>query len=142
MNTYESDFYGWTQEQAKLLKDKKLDAIDVANLIEEIESMGRSEKRALQSSLGRLMQHLLKWQYQPNFQSKSWQLTIKNQRREVTQNVKDNPSLKGTLNETIERAYENAVGWAALETGLDESVFPKTCPWSFDDVINNDFLPR
>jgi hypothetical protein len=104
--------------------------------------MGRSEKRALQSSLGRLMQHLLKWKYQPNFQSKSWQLTIKNQRREVTQNLKDNPSLKGTLNETIERAYESAVGWAALETGLDESVFPERCPWSFDDVINNDFLPK
>lgn len=142
MNTYDSDFYSWTQEQASLLKARKLDAIDLANLIEEIESMGRSEKRALQSSLGRLMQHLLKWKFQPNFQSKSWQLTIKNQRREVIQNLKDNPSLKGSLDETIARAYENAVGWAALETGLDENVFPESCPWVFDDLIDPAFLPQ
>jgi hypothetical protein len=76
MATYETDFYGWTQQQAHLLKTGCLSSLDVANLIEEIETMGRSEKRELDSRLMVLLVHLLKWKYQPKRRGRSWELTI------------------------------------------------------------------
>ena len=139
--TYESDFYGWAMEQANLLKSGRVGEADIANLVEEIESMGRSEKRALESALGRLLQHLLKWHYQPVLRSRSWELTIKNQRRELKKTLRDNPSLNSKLDDILVDAYETAKGWTEAETGLPESSFPESCPWLFEDVVRTDFLP-
>jgi len=88
MISYEQDFYGWTQEQAALLRAGRLTDLDIENLIEEVETMGRSEKRELESRLTVLLLHLLKWKYQPNRRGRSWNLTIKGHRQCVTsQNI-------------------------------------------------------
>ena len=138
---YHQDFYGWTQEQARLLKEGRINEIDLENLLEEIESMGKSEKRELESRLEILLMHLLKWLYQPNFQGKSWELTIREQRAKTIRHLKENPSLKAKLVESFGFAYEDARMWAARETGLSLDIFPESCPWSFEQVIDPGFFP-
>lgn len=142
MSHYETDFYTWTQEQSALLKAGQFSELDLDNLVEEIESMGRSEKRALESRLTVLLQHLLKWQYQPVRRGRSWQLTIKIQRMEFLKVLRDNPGLKPGLDQVLVDAYVSAVIKAAQETGLDESVFPEHCPWELADIIRQDFFPE
>ena len=142
MSHYETDFYTWTQEQSALLKAGQFSELDLDNLVEEIESMGRSEKRALESRLTVLLQHLLKWQYQPVRRGRSWQLTIKIQRMEFLKVLRDNPGLKPGLEQVLVDAYVSAVIKAAQETGLDESIFPEHCPWELADIIHQDFFPE
>ena len=141
MNHYETDFYTWTQEQSALLKAGQFSELDLDNLVEEIESMGRSEKRALESRLTVLLQHLLKWQYQPVRRGRSWQLTIKIQRIEFLKVLRDNLGLKNGLEQLLVDAYLSAVIRASQETGLDENVFPEHCPWAMADIIRQDFYP-
>lgn len=137
---YESDFYGWTKQQANLLKNRKIAEIDWDNLAEEIEDMGRSEKRQLETRLEVLIMHLLKWQFQPNMRSRSWQLTIKEQRLRLDKLLKENPSLKSSLVDVRGKIYPLAVISAEKETGLDS--FPETCPYELIDVLAADFLPE
>ena len=141
MINYEQDFYGWTQEQAALLKAGQLNALDITNLIEEIETMGRSEKRELQSRLMVLLVHLLKWKYQPARRGRSWQLTIEGQRENCFDVLEDNPSLKSKLDAILARAYSNARITASEETGLDKNDFPVTCPWVYDQIIDSSYYP-
>jgi hypothetical protein len=95
--THKSDFYAWTQEQAHLLKTGQLYQIDRHNIAEELQDMGRSEKRQLESRLEILIVHLLKWQFQPSLRSRSWQLTIKEQRLRLELLMQENPSLRSHL---------------------------------------------
>ena len=139
---YQEDFYAWTQEQAQLLRSQQLAKIDFANLIDEIESMGKSEKRALKSRLSVLLMHLLKWQFQSSFQSTSWQLTLRTQRRAIKDLLADNSSLRHWLVETMHDAYEQAKDDAALETGLNSRVFPDECLWSIEQVLDINYLPN
>ena len=139
--TYDTDFYTWTQTQADLLKTRQFADIDLENIIEEIESMGRSEKRELESRLTVLLQHLLKWQYQPMRRGKSWELTIKGQRLRFLKVLRDNPSLKSKLDGCLLDAYQDAIVEAAKETGFDEETFPAVCPWGWDDIVRADFYP-
>lgn len=138
---YDQDFYAWANEQAALLRAGKLSAADIQNIAEEIESMGRTEKRELVNRLTVLLLHLLKWQYQPLLQGPSWQVTIRNQRFDITDHLSDNPSLKSLVAESMARAYRKATGEAGLETGLPERTFPTECPWPFGQVMNPDFWP-
>jgi hypothetical protein len=138
---YETDFYAWANEQAALLRSGKLSLADIENIAEEIESMGKTEKRELLSRLKVLLMHLLKWQFQPVGRSVSWQLTIKEQRREVVRHLADNPSLKGRLAETMADAYGDAIIAAARETSLPEDTFPTECPWSFEQITDPAFWP-
>lgn len=140
--TYENDFYGWTVEQANALRSGRLSELDIQNLIEEIETMGRSEKRALDSRLTVLLAHLLKWQYQPIRRGKSWQLTIEGQRISFFDVLNDNPSLKPQLDAILSHAYSKARIEAAKETGLDKSTFPAQCPWSLSQVVDDAFWPE
>lgn len=140
-NLYETDFYAWANEQAALLRAGKLDAADIEHIAEEIESMGKTEKRELISRLKVLFMHLLKWQFQPVGRSVSWQLTIKEQRREVARHLADNPSLKARLPETMADAYGDAIIAAARETSLPENTFPAECLWSFEQIMDPDFWP-
>ncbi len=142
MIDYNSDFYGWTLEQVALLKRGQLQDIDLENLIEELEAMGRSEKRALESRLIVLLTHLLKWQYQPARRGKSWELTIKGQRANCLDVLEDNPSLKNKLGELFVRAYNRAKIEAAKETGLDEDHFPTECPYSITQLFDNNYYPN
>lgn len=138
---YEDDFYGWTQEQAAMLRAGKLDKLDIENLLEEVETMGRSEHRTLISCLRILLAHLLKWKYQPKRRNRSWKLTIINQRDAVPDYLAASPSLKHKLEEHIELAYRKAIILAVGETDLNKNTFPKTCPWTFEQIIDNDFYP-
>ncbi|TWH76256.1 uncharacterized protein DUF29 [Azomonas agilis] len=134
--SYDSDFYGWTQEQADLLRSGRLTELDIQNLLEEIEAMGRSERRELESRLQVLFMHLLKWEHQPSHRGKSWQLTIEEQRRKVSRVLSDNPSLKSKLPELMASAYGDAVIGAERETGLERSVFPTSCPWTLEQALS------
>jgi len=141
MIDYQKDFYGWTQEQAALLKAGRLDELDVSNLAEELEAMGRSEKRELEHRLIVLLIHLLKWRYQPSRRGNSWRLTIEEQRLEVFDVLSDNPGLKPRLDELFHSAYKKARLRAANETGLDKTDFPSTCPWSIAGVLDDEYWP-
>ncbi|MGB8843229.1 MAG: DUF29 domain-containing protein [Aliidongia sp.] len=138
---YDRDFYAWANEQAALLRAGKLSAADIENIAEEIESMGRTEKRELVNRLTVLLLHLLKWQYQPILQGPSWQVSIRNQRFDIIDHLADNPSLKSAVVEAMTRAYREAIGEAGLATGLPERTFPTECPWSFDRIMDAAFWP-
>ncbi len=144
LNLYDTDFYAWTQEQATLIKNKEFNKLDIENLFEEIESMGKHEKRELTSRLKVLLIHLLKWKYQPTKRTTSWELTIKEQRRELKSHLEENPSLKNveTFNERLTDAYDIAILKAANETGLSENAFPHHCEWSLDQILSSEFYPN
>ncbi len=94
---YEMDFYAWTLEQAKLLKEGDFQKLDIINLVEEVESLGKQQRQELRNRLGILMGHWLKWEYQPEQRRKSWRATIREQSREIMGLLQDNPSLKPYL---------------------------------------------
>ena len=136
---YEIDFYAWTQKQAEWLRNKNIDSLDWENIAEEIESMGRSEKRQLKNRLKVLIMHLLKWQFQPNLRSRSWELTIKEQRLQLEELLSENPSLKSSLEDIKEKAYPLAIIAAEKATGL--SIFPEICPYTIENILSSEFLP-
>ena len=138
---YDQDFYAWANEQAGLLRAGKLSEADIAHIAEEIESMGKTEKRELVSRLAVLLLHLLKWQFQPRRRGSGWEATIRLQRRDLGRHLADNPSLKIKLPEAISDAYGNAIIAAGDETGLSEATFPSACPWSFEQIMAEDFWP-
>jgi len=139
---YETDFYGWTQAQADTLKAGSFASLDLKNLIEEIESMGRSEQREMESRLETLLTHLLKWKFQPKRKGTSWELTIKEQRNRLADHLAKNPSLKSKIQESLTGAYRYAIYGASRETKLPESTFPARCPWTFEQVSAPDFWPE
>ncbi|EPC4577175.1 DUF29 domain-containing protein [Klebsiella variicola] len=139
---YDTDYYGWTQEQAELLRNGRLSELDTQNLLEELEAMGRSERRELESRLEKLFMHLLKWQYQSDRQTRSWKLTIEEQRRKAVRVLTENPSLKHRIPEIIADAYGDAVISTERETNIRRTVFPATCPWSFEQALDDTFWPE
>ena len=138
---YDRDFYEWTQKNAQLLREGRLSEIDIDNLIEELETMGRSEKRAFVNHLAVLIAHLLKWERQPVLQSKSWKYTIREQRAQVADILDDNPSFKHSLDELLLKAYGKAIVRVVKETGLDEETFPATCPYELEKIMDTTFFP-
>ena len=136
---YERDFYSWLMEQARHLREGRFDALDRDNLAEEIEALGREQFNKLVSALRVLMLHMLKWDHQPAMRSRSWVLSIEEQRLEIADVLADNPGLKPRIAEAVARAYRRARIEAAKETDLDEGVFPTTCPYSFDDIRSRMF---
>jgi hypothetical protein len=139
---YDRDFYAWANEQAALLRAGRLTEADIENIAEEIESIGRGEKRELINLLAVLLTHLLKWQYQPAFRGNSWRLTIEEQRYRMDDHLGDNPSLKSQLDQALRTAYRSAANEASIETGLARSSFPAECPYSYEQVMNPDFWPE
>jgi len=138
---YETDFYAWLQDQASVLRVGSFANLDVDNLIEEIDSMGKSHKRALESRLEILLMHLLKWQFQPKMRTPSWRSTIRVQRNQLGKLIRDNPSLKSRVPDVFDDAYTFAVDLAETETGLEKSTFPALCPWTFGQAMDSDFWP-
>ena len=138
---YEEDVYTWAMRNAELIRQGRFDEIDVDHVAEEIESVGKSERRELENRLIVLLSHLLKWQYQPERRGRSWLATIKEQRRRVSSVLKTNPSLRPFLDEIIDEAYASARLVAVREAGLDETIFPEVCPFSFEDILNDEFWP-
>lgn len=141
-NLYEQDFLSWIEAQAQALKDRQVAALDWDNLVEEIESMGRSQRNELKSRLRVLLMHLIKWHWQPEKRSTSWQLTIKEQRLSLRDLLEMSPSLRLSLPVLLPKAWQDASSSAALETGLKESTFSEICPWSVEDVLLDGWLPE
>jgi hypothetical protein len=132
---YERDLYAWAMRNAALLRAGRWGEIDRMNIAEELESMGRSERRALGSRLAVLLMHLLKWRYQPERRGRSWRATIQEQQRQVARLLGDNPSLRPELPTLMADAYIDAVLMAIAETGLDEATFPATCSFELEQIM-------
>jgi Domain of unknown function DUF29 len=137
---YDRDFSLWIDTTVEQLKHKNLDNIDWENLIEEIESLGKSEKNALKSNLRILLMHLLKWEYQQDRRSNSWSYTITEHNIRIDNAFQDSPSLKSYFADIFDNCYQDARKLAAKETGLDINIFPVSCPFSQEDVLNSDRL--
>ena len=140
---YDTDFYSWTQRQAELIRAGRLSELDLENILEEIESMGRSDYRAIESRLTLLFMHLLKWQFQPEKRQTghSWERTIKEQRKQISRILRKNPGLKSTIPEMLPVAYQDAIEDAHDETGLPVSTFPNECPWTYEQAMDSGFWP-
>jgi len=139
---YEEDFYGWAMTNAELLKKKKFSEVDMENIIEEIESMGRSEKNQLTNRLSVLIAYLLKWELQPDFRGRSWHGTIREQRKQAQILLEENPSLKGKLPEILNNAYDLAISQIEKETPIDLKILPNKCPYAFEQCIDSNFYPE
>lgn len=138
---YDLDFHAWATEQAALLRTGRLSDIDAAHIAEEIEALGRSERHELRSRLSVLLLHLLKWSHQPDLRGRSWELTIKEQRRQLARHLKDNPSLKPLTDEAMADAYGDAVLRAELEMNLLRDMLPWSCPYGFEQAMDEAFWP-
>jgi hypothetical protein len=151
-NLYDKDFLAWIEATAQLLKQGKLSELDIENLIEEVEDLAKSEKRQLKNRLRVLLMHLLKWQHQPDFRSypetdnnwiqSSWSRTIIEQRDSIKDLLSDSPSLYNYLSENLAESYSKARSNAARETHLEISVFPKDCPYTESEILNEEFWPN
>ena len=138
---YELDFHAWANEQAGLLRAGRLSDIDASHIAEEIEASARSERRELINRLSVLLLHLLKWSYQPDLRGRSWELTIKEQRRQLDRHLNKNPSLKPWIDEAMADAYGDAVLRAELEMNLLRDMLPWSCPYRFEQVMDEAFWP-
>lgn len=139
---YEQDYYLWLETTAKFLQEGKLSALDTANLLEEIEDMGRSEKRAVYSNLKILLMHLLKYKYQPEQRSNSWVASIVEHRQRLKKAFKESPSLQPYFEEIFNECYQDAKELAAAETGLAIDKFPLKNPFNSEDVLSLGYLPE
>jgi hypothetical protein len=136
---YDEDFLAWADRQAALLRAGDVGALDLAHLAEEIEGLGANERRELRRRLARLLQHLLKWTYQPELRSRSWATTIRAQRDEIAAMLEDSPSLRASLPNLLPRAFATGRTWAEAETGLLN--LPGVSPWSIAQALAADYLP-
>ena len=143
MNTqnYTEDFHAWALQNAQLLREGRLDDIDIDNIAEELEDMGGSKERELESRLGVLLAHLLKWVYQPERRGNSWQATIEEQRRRIERLLRKNPSLHSKLAECFCDAYGDARLIAVRETGFNKNSFPSDCPFTLVQTLDDAYWP-
>ncbi len=132
---YDRDFYAWTQRQAALIRDGDIAAVDLPNVLEEIETSGRNEVSELRSRRTVLATHLLKQMFQPARAGRSWRTTNLNQRIAIARHMKDNPSLNSKADDIFAEAYADARLIAASETGLPETTFPVEPPFDRDQAV-------
>ncbi|MBK1700589.1 DUF29 domain-containing protein [Thiococcus pfennigii] len=139
---YEDDVVAWADQQARFLRERRFDELDIEHLAEEIEDVGKSEQRELASRMSLLLADLLTWQHQPGWRGASWRITIRNQRRGVARRLDETPSLRPKLDDPDWWAavWDDATARAAQETGLSE--FPEVCPWPASDVLDQEWLPE
>ena len=142
-NSYEADIIGWAQEQARLLRARRFDSLDIEHIAEEIEDVGKSEQRELESRMALLLAHLLKWQHQPERRGSSWEASIRHQRQRIGRRLERTPSLKGCLidSEWWADAWGDARAESAKETGMGFDQFPEACPWTSIEILSPDFWP-
>ncbi len=142
---YERDYYGWVEHNVNSIREGRLDDVDWMNVAEELEDMGKSEKRALRSQLARFLTHLLKWSHQiqrRRSSEHSWRATIEHARDTVLELLDENPSLKPLLRELFLAAYRDALAQVVSETNLPKERFPEQCPWSFAQALDHGFWPE
>ena len=141
LSLYDTDFFAWSQEQAELLRSGRAEVADLAVIADEIESMGKSQRRAIVSRLAILILHLLKWERQPALRGASWRLSTANARDALADLFEDNHSLRAQGDALVVSAYRYARRQAAAETGLPETAFPPACPWDLGSLLDEDFWP-
>ncbi|NJL88595.1 MAG: DUF29 domain-containing protein [Coleofasciculaceae cyanobacterium SM2_1_6] len=139
--SYDRDFMLWIETTVQLLKEQRFAEVDLENLIEEVEDMGRSNKSALRNNLIVVLLHLLKWKYQPKKRTNSWKFSIREHRRRLEEDFEDSPSLQNYYREVFTKCYANARKLAADETGLALDIFPVESPLSPEEVLDAEFLP-
>lgn len=138
---YETDFYAWTQEQVSFLRDRQWSQIDLHNLIDEVESLGKQQRQELRNRLSVLLGHLLKWEYHPWGRTRNLLATIRLQRRDMLRLLQDSPSLELVLADALKEAYENGKDLARSETILFQKPVPLKCPYSLSEVLDSRFYP-
>ena len=143
MQRYESDVVAWANEQAAFIRTGRFDLLDLEHIADEIEDVGKSELRELESRMAVLLAHLLKWHYQPTHRGSSWECTINDQRTMISRRLNRMSSLKPYLRdeEFWQEAWADGRRIAENETGI-LNTFPKSCPWPVDKVLDFDFLPE
>jgi hypothetical protein len=141
MPAYEEDFYAWTFEQARFLRERRFDLLDIEHLADEIEDIAKGEVRELTKEISALLAYLIRWHFLPDERTISWSVTIEVVRLQVAEVLEESPSLRPWLDEplTIQSAWANAL--AQLLTDSEQNPFPNACPWAIDDVLSDDWLP-
>ncbi len=139
---YDEDFVAWSSEQAALLRAGRWAELDIDHIAEEIESLGRSDRRALASHVQVVLLHLLKWQFQPSLRGSSWRQSIRNGRIRIAKLVKESPSLRRELPGFVTDEYQAARADAADETGLPLTAFPQDCPYTVEQILDPEFVPE
>jgi len=139
--SYKQDFYAWLLKSAELIRQRRFSELDVEDVAEELEGMARSDKRQLINRFAVLLAHLLKWQHQPEKRAKSWERSIKEQRKRIHLLLQDSPSLRYEIEDKISDAYEIAILTAANETGIDELSLPESCEYSLEEILDQNFYP-
>ena len=139
---YEDDFAAWAFEQAELLRQKRFTEVDLPNIVEELESVGKEQRHALELSYRLVISRLLKWQFQPQLRSRSWTQTIDRERANIERREEDNPSLAADAKRIVDRMYRYAVREAARDTDLPKSTFPAECPYSLEQLRDPDWMPE
>jgi len=139
---YDRDFFEWTQRNAELLNKRCFELADIPHIAEELADLGKSDKREVESFLTRTIVHLLKWQIQPKRRRRSWHSSIHDSRVQLKRIFKQSPSLKRHAAVSIGELYPDARGQASIETGLSLKAFPSQCPYTFDQLLDADFLPE
>ncbi len=138
---YEQDLVAWAEANACLLRAGRLSEVDAEHIAEELEDVGKSERRALGSHLRNLMLHLLKWQFQPGLRGPSWRRSIQNSRQEIQVVVADSPSLRPRVQDLVADEYPRALRLAVTDTGLPTRAFPADCPYAVEQLLDDDWLP-
>jgi uncharacterized protein DUF29 len=141
-NLYDTDFHAWAQQQARTLQAKDWAALDLNNLIEEVEDLAGRHRDALGSELKRLLVYLLKWHYQATHRSDSWLESIEQARQAIDELTDDYPSLADYPQALLPKAYQRARRQGARETKFSLATFPpESCPWDLDDIRREGWLP-
>jgi hypothetical protein len=139
---YDQDFCLWVEQASDLLRTGRFSELDMENLLEEIEDMSNSQRRALESNLEVVLMHLLKYKYQPDKRSNSWRYTIIEHRLRIQRAFKSSPSLKRYFQEIFNEIYDSARKLALAETGLKQETFPLQSPFTPNQVLDEEFLPK
>ena len=135
LRAYTQDYAGWVEDTARAIEDGRFEDIDRAALADEVRDLGKSERRELRSAFSVLLMHLLKTKYQPAKASRSWQASIRVQRKQIEESLRESPSLRRDLPQILSDAYDRARIDAANETGLDIDIFPEECEWTLAEVM-------
>ena len=141
---YNRDFYAWTQATAALVQAGKWYEIDPGCLTEELNDLGVSQYNAVSSDLYQVLLHLLKWQYQParHVDSHSWRDSIVEHRDRIDRLCTRSPALRRHLPAMLAEEYPRARRRARTPTGLPLATFPEVCPWTVEQVLDDDFFPE
>jgi len=141
LTSIDDDFALWAAEQGALIRSGRFDRVDLENVAEELESLGRGDKYQIDHRMEVLLAHLLKWQFQPEERSNSWKATLFEQRTRIGRLIEDSPSLKVRPGEMLRGSYIIGRYEAIRETKLPETIFPETCPYTIEQILDPDFLP-